>query len=74
MFRPKIQDTKILMIMAFIAILSVMWVSKSFEYIQSDDIIDNNAFHDFYLSEELTPTLIKDKKSNNTILGVLRKG
>ena len=40
MFRPKIQDTKILMIMAFIAILSVMWVSKSFEYIQSDDIVD----------------------------------
>ncbi|MBS83179.1 MAG: hypothetical protein CMD65_03495, partial [Gammaproteobacteria bacterium] len=40
MFRPKIQDTKILMIMAFIAILSVMWVSKSFEYIQSDDILD----------------------------------
>ena len=42
-------------------------------FLLSDDIIDNNAFHDFYLSKELTPTLIKDKKSNNIILGILRK-
>ena len=42
-------------------------------FLLSDDIIDNNAFHDFYSTKELTPMLIKDKKSNNIILGVLRK-
>ena len=42
-------------------------------FLLSDDIIENNAFHDFYSTNELTPVLIKDKKDNNTTFGILRK-
>ena len=42
-------------------------------FLLSDDLIENNAFHDFYSTNELTPVLIKDKKDNNTTFGILRK-
>ena len=40
-------------------------------FLLSDDIIENNAFHDFYSTNELTPVLIKDKKDQWMFAGIV---
>ena len=38
MFRPQIQKSRVLVVMASVTMLTVFWVANSIEYIPSDDI------------------------------------
>ena len=42
-------------------------------WILSDDIVDNNAFYDFYNSHDIIPQILGKSKSDKSSLGILHK-